>query len=118
VDREFLAGANPAQACDEPLDAPERAAATLRLGPIVPNPARDACAVRFRLPAPGAVRLSIVDPGGRRVRDLALGTLEPGEHVASWDRRDAAGRPCASGLYFLVLRGAGQTATARVAVTR
>ena len=57
------------------------------------------------------IELTVHDVTGRRVADLPLSA---GAASASWDGRDAAGRPTASGVYFLRLTDARGTASARV----
>ena len=44
--------------------------------------------------------------------------LGAGEHRVQWDRLDAVGRPCPSGLYFLHLRAGGEVQSAKILVTR
>ena len=99
-------------------DVTAAAAARLRIVSIVPNPAREGCEVRFTLPAPAEVSLSIYDAGGRRVRELLAARLEAGESTVRWDRHDAAGGVCPSGLYFARLRAGAEVRTARVLVLR
>ncbi|MBI5710057.1 MAG: hypothetical protein HZC42_07105 [Candidatus Eisenbacteria bacterium] len=123
VDSRFLAGASPAYECDEapgpggsnPGILPPRG---VRLGPILPNPARAACEVRFSLAAPARVSLAIYDAGGRRVRELVATTLAAGEHSAGWDMSDAAGRAVGSGLYFARLLAGAELRSTRLLVLR
>ena len=62
-------------------------------------------------PFAAGATLTVHDVTGRRVADLPLSA---GAASASWDGRDAAGRPTASGVYFLRLTDARGTASARV----
>lgn len=67
----------------------------------VPNPAREACEIRFEAPASGAAPLAIYDIRGARVRSWAAPTLlASGAVGVSWDGRDAVGRRVPSGVYF------------------
>jgi hypothetical protein len=72
----------------------------------------------FALPRATALRLEVFDVGGRRVRTLAAGRYAPGTYEASWDGRDAAGRPVASGAYYGRLSAEGVTETRRLAIVR
>jgi hypothetical protein len=72
----------------------------LLLGQNSPNPFNPTTRISFYLPEPGLVRLSVFDPGGREVTVLVSGFREAGEHTVTWNGRDAAGRPVASGTYF------------------
>jgi hypothetical protein len=47
--------------------------------------------------------LDVVDVRGRRVAGLSLATGGGGPATATWDGRDARGRPCPAGTYWLVL---------------
>lgn len=79
-----------------------------------PNPASGATAFRFTLPAAGEVQLEIFDQRGRRLRTLLSGPRAEGAHTASWDGRDASGRPAGAGTYFGRLTVDGDAARARV----
>jgi hypothetical protein len=82
------------------------------------RPGAAVLAIRLTLPAAGPASLVVFDAGGRRVRDLDAPGPAPGVSQSGWDLRDAAGRPCASGVYFVVLRQGGSTAVARAAIVR
>ncbi len=59
-------------------------------------------AIRFRVGGQALhLRLGIYDVRGRCLRRLDLGVRAPGEHLVSWDRRDAAGRRCARGIVLV-----------------
>jgi hypothetical protein len=70
---------------------------------VEPGPAGGSCTVRFELPAPGAARVSILDPSGRRIRLIEAGVLSAGAHRVGWDGRDDQGREAPSGVYFVSL---------------
>jgi hypothetical protein len=50
-----------------------------------------------------AVRLQIVDVGGRMVRSLEVERRDATTGTASWDRRDASGTLVPGGVYFVQL---------------
>jgi hypothetical protein len=77
--------------------------AILRLDPILPNPARGFASLRFIVPRTEDVTLSIVDLTGRRVRTLAAGRAEAGQHSLIWDGRDDAGHGLPAGAYWAIL---------------
>jgi hypothetical protein len=72
----------------------------------------------FTLPAPGAVRLEVFDPSGRRVRELAPGLLGAGTHRVSWDLRDAEGHALRPGLYLVRLSVPARSQLRRLAIVR
>ena len=89
------------------------------------NPLRTsgpAASVRLSLGSGGTrspYRVRVYDAGGRVVRDLATGTIEPRTTVAiPWRGDDSHGRALVPGLYFLTLDGAGRREAVRVVVLR
>ncbi len=83
-----------------------------------PSPANPAAEIRFRLPAAGAVDLSLYGVGGRLVRELVATALPAGEHRLTWDGRSASGALVPSGVYWLRLLAPGGEAVERVTVIR
>jgi flagellar hook assembly protein FlgD len=84
---------------------------------LSPNPARlgsGPLTVRFGSVTQQRADLVIFNVQGRRVRTLVSGTVEPGEHVISWDGRTDAGVRLASGIYFARLNLPGYSATKKV----
>ncbi len=77
---------------------------------VWPTPVSARATVEFTLQRAAPVRLEIFDTGGRHVRTLIEGNLPAGQHRATWDRQDAAGRCVDSGIFYLRLRAAGQSA--------
>jgi hypothetical protein len=77
-----------------------------------PSPARTQVEFRFRLAAPGAVRLEVFDARGRRVRGWSSDDAATGESSVAWDLRDADGRAVPAGVYVVRLE------TTEGAVTR
>lgn len=81
------------------VSVPAGGGPSLRLA-AAPNPAAGPVDLRFRLAAPGRVRLDVLDARGARVRTLAAGALPAGEHRLRWDGDDERGGRVAPGLYF------------------
>jgi len=79
----------------------------LSLAGASPNPAIDVCVIDFSLAMEGPATLALFDCSGRRVRELARGTLAAGPHRAPWDGRDGGGRRLAAGVYFVRLESGG-----------
>ena len=103
-----------------PVDRPSSAGPSSRLwlAPPSPNPFRPGTSLVYRLGERSPVRLGVYDPAGRLVRILTDDSREPGEHVISWDGRTSDGRRASSGVYFLLLEGAGERRTRRVVLVR
>ncbi|MCB1182646.1 endonuclease/exonuclease/phosphatase family protein [bacterium] len=77
-----------------------------RLLPNAPNPFNPSTRLFFELAAPATVELRVYDARGALVRRLDAGALAAGVHDVTWDGADDAGRPVASGVYHVQLRGA------------
>jgi hypothetical protein len=97
--------------------SPERALPTsLSLASAWPNPASHTVNFQIALPRSANVRFEVRDLGGRTVRTVVDGALVAGSHSFTWDGRDASGRRCAPGMYFMDLTSGGERRTGRVAL--
>jgi hypothetical protein len=76
-----------------------------------PNPFNPSTTIRFELPAPQHVELSVFDVAGRRVATLADGVLSAGSHDRTWHGRTDTGEAVASGVYLYRLVTGQRTAT-------
>ena len=138
IDRHFLADANSVAYCDAAVggSAPDGAP----FAPTAAPPARrvatgerlgadglrlrlagggvrgESILVRFAPAGAGPTSLEVLDATGRRVRKFAPGTPAAAEASAVWDLRDAGGRACPSGVYFIVLRRGALRSVVRAAV--
>ena len=79
-----------------------------------PNPFRARTSIRFELPRPGKVRLTIYDVMGRLIRTVVDGDLPAGEHEVSWDARDNGGNLVSSGVYVARIEAEGFTSTRKL----
>ena len=77
----------------------------------LPNVTRGATEIRFSEPFTEGARLFVHDVTGRRVRTLSP---RPGRYSAMWDGLGKGGESLASGVYFLRLQDAEQSARTRV----
>ena len=102
----------------DPVSAEEVRPLSFSLSQNAPNPFNPVTALYFTLPASGDVSLSIFNVNGQLVRTLVDGHVDAGRHVASWDGRDAMGRPVASGVYLYRLTGPQGVATRKMLLVR
>lgn len=65
-----------------------------------PNPFNAETTIGFHLDAATEATIRVFDASGRSVRLLTSGRYGPGAYTSTWDGRDDAGRPAASGVYF------------------
>jgi hypothetical protein len=68
-----------------------------------PNPFNPVTTIRFGLPEPRNVRVTVVNILGQEVTELVNGWKDIGRHEVQWQGKDHRGKPVASGMYFTVL---------------
>ena len=71
-----------------------------------PNPFNPVTVVRFALPEPSRVRLTIFDISGRQVKMLHDRSESAGWFSATWNGTDDRGRTVGSGIYFVRMEAA------------
>jgi hypothetical protein len=79
-----------------------------------PNPAPAGIRIRYMVPNAATSRLAVYDLEGRVVRRLETIPSATGRREITWDGNDDAGRPVASGSYWVRLWTPGETRTVRV----
>jgi flagellar hook assembly protein FlgD len=82
---------------------PSDAASMFSLSVTSPNRTGRSTAIRYQLPWPSAIDLSVYDVAGRRIRTIESAKRSAGPHTVTWDGRDGAGLRVPSGIYFLRL---------------
>ncbi|MDA0337381.1 MAG: hypothetical protein O2782_19635 [bacterium] len=95
-------------------------AGVLTAGPAHPNPFNAQTAIPLYLPSPQAVQVSVVvfDLMGQRIRQICNQELVPGPHQLTWDGRDDAGHPAATGTYLCRVMHGAVTSTFSVTLLR
>lgn len=88
------------------------------LYPAYPNPFNPSTSIRFAVPQASQVQLSVYDILGRKVTTLLDNRVESGTHMVSWNGRDDASLPVASGTYFIKLSSQDQTQARRVVLLK
>ena len=73
---------------------------TLALGQNYPNPFNPQTSISFAIPEKSDVNLSVYDILGNKVRTLANGEFEPGDHKVIFDGNNDSGKPVSAGIYF------------------
>jgi hypothetical protein len=92
---------------------------TFALHRNLPNPFNPTTLIRYDVPeGGGAVTLRVFDVGGRMVCTLVDGPQSPGAKSVTWDGRDGAGRPVASGVYFYRMQAPGFAATRKMVMLK
>ena len=88
---------------------PEGESNSLALAGSYPNPAKSLSHVRFSMAHAGHARLTVLDVAGRKVRTLADGSFEAGEHSLEWNGLTDDGQSSPAGIYFYRLEVEGHT---------
>jgi len=96
----------------------EAAPRTFSLSSAYPNPFNPSTTISFSLPAPGYTSLAVYDITGRKVRALVFGPMSAGEHTVTWDGKDDAGKPAASGVYISRLAAGERLAAGKMVLVR
>jgi hypothetical protein len=84
------------------------------LGPVSPNPFREAAVISYSAPQAANVSIDIYDVNGRLVHTVYNGQVEAGTHQVTWDGRDSAGAKVARGVYFCRMNAEAFSATEKV----
>jgi aminopeptidase N len=83
-----------------------------------PNPFNGGTTITIRLPGRTHASVQVFDMLGRRLATLSEGVHEPGAQPLRWEGRDDAGRPVASGVYFVRLETGTTTVTRQLLLIR
>ena len=85
---------------------------------VHPNPFNPSTQIRLRFTRERQVTVSINDLAGRRVAQLASQTFPAGEHLLTWDGKDATGRGCHSGTYIVLVEVDGRPETRKLTLLK
>jgi hypothetical protein len=89
----------------------------VRLDAPAPSPWRSgqALTLRYAMPEPGAMRLSLVDAEGRRVAVIAAGEADAGPHTLTWSPSTVSLAP---GVYVVRLETSAGARSRKITLTR
>lgn len=96
------------------VDVPSAAPRVPGLSAAWPNPGGAAIRLTMTLARASDVSVDVIDVAGRRVRSLAGGVHEGGDHVLLWDGRRDDGTRAAPGVYFVDARWDGFRGARRI----
>ena len=85
---------------------------------VYPNPTSDRVMFTFDLQHTGMLTAEVYDIMGKKVADVANGSLNAGLHSLYWDTRDAQGASVANGMYLFKISSENESLTRRVMVRR
>ena len=85
---------------------------------VAPSPFQYRSVARFNLATAGPARVAVYDVRGREVARLSDRMFVAGGHEVEWTGRATNGAQAPSGVYFVVLKSAGEQVTRRVVLLR
>ena len=85
---------------------------------IFPNPSPGISTIQFNVNEFAQTNVAVFDVAGRRIVDLANGTLEPGVYRSRFEVPQESGIQPSAGVYFVRLQTGGTTTTEKVTVLR
>jgi hypothetical protein len=85
---------------------------------VWPNPFQSSTQIRFLAPEAREATVAVFDAGGRLVRALFRGRVDPGMQRIVWDGRDGESRQLGSGIYFYRVQSGAESQTGRMVKTR
>ena len=88
------------------------------LDQVLPNPTGGRASIRYGLPRPAVVNLSVYSTAGTLVNTITNGTQSPGWYTVTWDGRDSRNRKVGAGIYLLRLEAGPFTSTRKLVVQR
>jgi hypothetical protein len=94
------------------------APAAFTLEQNIPNPFNPRTTIRFSIPAPAHVDLTVYDVAGRRVTTLVDRDMGAGRAAVEWNGRDTRGRRVASGVYFYRLVAGSKSETKKMVMLK
>jgi predicted amidohydrolase YtcJ len=71
---------------------------------VFPNPCSGDATIHFEISGPGKILICIINELGQKVRTIADGTFNSGEHTLVWNSTDDTGENVPPGLYFIILQ--------------
>lgn len=86
--------------------------------PFLPQNNFQPTSIRFELPQPAEISLTIYNQLGQKIRIITTGRLLAGVHDRSWDGRNEVGALVASGVYFYRLQAGASVITRRMIILR
>jgi len=76
-----------------------------------PNPFNPETTISFSLPENTSIELAVYNIKGKKVKTLASGNMDAGDHESIWYGRDDDGKQVSSGVYFYKLKSDRHTTT-------
>ncbi|MFQ5499165.1 MAG: PKD domain-containing protein [Candidatus Zixiibacteriota bacterium] len=83
-----------------------------------PNPFNPSTVISFNLPKAGTVELAVFNLLGQKIKTLAGGFMEAGEHEVAWDATSDDGSTVSTGIYFYRLQADGFVQTRKMVLMK
>jgi len=92
--------------------------ASYSLSQNCPNPFRNRTVVRYSLPQPSHVTITVTDVSGRAVRTLVNADQQQGRYQVTWDLSGVSESRLANGVYFCRMTAGDFTSTRKLVMQR
>ena len=91
---------------------------SFRIFPNYPNPFNSSTTIRYELPDPSKVHISVMNSLGQTVQILENTFRQPGTHAVQWDGKDQQGFSLPSGIYFFKIQTPRYSQTLKLMLIR
>ncbi len=91
---------------------------SFRLWPNIPNPFNPSTILRYELPLPADVTLSIYNINGGHIKAIVKQRQAAGTHTVTWNGTDQSGNAVSSGIYLCRLQTDHQQTTRKMVLVR
>ncbi|MBN2001535.1 right-handed parallel beta-helix repeat-containing protein [candidate division KSB1 bacterium] len=92
--------------------------AVFQVSPAYPNPFNARTTIRYSVPAPGRVFITVYNLRGEKIRTLLQQSQLPGIFGVVWDGKSEYGIDVSSGIYFIHVQCGGQTRVSKILLVK
>ncbi|MDD3103403.1 MAG: FlgD immunoglobulin-like domain containing protein, partial [Candidatus Cloacimonetes bacterium] len=76
---------------------------------IYPNPFNPNTTISYSLAATNKVRFAIFNSRGQVIKEMDMGSKNPGDYTITWDGKDQNGQAVSTGVYFIRMHAGGDS---------
>ncbi|MGE5680726.1 MAG: FlgD immunoglobulin-like domain containing protein [Bacillota bacterium] len=95
-------------------DKPSAVPTVFDISQNYPNPFNPTTSIKYQIPTPQNVSITIFDAAGRRVRQLVNEYKAQGSYQVTWDGRNDSGTPLSSGVYLYTIQAGDYNKTMKM----
>jgi hypothetical protein len=76
---------------------------------VYPNPFNPNTTISYTLAAANQVRFAIYNSRGQLIKEVDLGSKDPGSYTLTWDGNDSNGKAVSTGVYYIRMNAGGDS---------